>query len=55
MPTDGPLFVTFLLAVVVVVTLLQFLPALALAKSSLDVVRRRKFRSSGCQCVTKCL
>ena len=27
---DGPLFVTFLLAVVVVVTLLQFLPALAL-------------------------
>jgi K+-transporting ATPase ATPase A chain len=30
MPTDGPLFVTFLLAVVVVVTLLQFLPALAL-------------------------
>ena len=30
LPTDGPLFVTFLLAVVVVVTLLQFLPALAL-------------------------
>jgi K+-transporting ATPase ATPase A chain len=27
---DGPLFVTFPLAVVVVVTLLQFLPALAL-------------------------
>jgi potassium-transporting ATPase potassium-binding subunit len=30
MPTDGPLFVGFLLAVVVIVTLLQYLPALAL-------------------------
>ncbi len=30
MPTDGPLFITFLLAVVAIVTLLQFLPALAL-------------------------
>ena len=30
MPTDGPLFVGFLLAVVAIVTLLQYLPALAL-------------------------
>ena len=30
MPTDGPLFVTFLLAVIVIITLLQYLPALAL-------------------------
>jgi K+-transporting ATPase ATPase A chain len=30
MPTDGPLFITFLLAVVAIVTLLQYLPALAL-------------------------
>jgi K+-transporting ATPase ATPase A chain len=30
LPTDGPLFITLLLAVVAVVTLLQFLPALAL-------------------------
>jgi len=30
LPTDGPLFVTFLLAVIAVVTLLQYLPALAL-------------------------
>ena len=30
MPTDGPLFVLFLLAVIVIVTLLQYLPALAL-------------------------
>jgi len=30
MPTDGPLFIGFLLAVVAVVTLLQYLPALAL-------------------------
>ena len=30
MPTDGPLFIGFLLAVVAIVTLLQYLPALAL-------------------------
>jgi K+-transporting ATPase ATPase A chain len=30
MPTDGPLFIVFLLAVVAIVTLLQYLPALAL-------------------------
>ena len=30
MPTDGPLFILFLLAVIVIVTLLQYLPALAL-------------------------
>ena len=30
MSTDGPLFVGFLLAVVAIVTLLQYLPALAL-------------------------
>ena len=30
LPTDGPLFVAFLLAVIAVVTLLQYLPALAL-------------------------
>lgn len=30
MPTDGPLFIGFLLGVVAVVTLLQYLPALAL-------------------------
>jgi potassium-transporting ATPase potassium-binding subunit len=30
MPTDGALFIAFLLAVVAVLTLLQFLPALAL-------------------------
>jgi potassium-transporting ATPase potassium-binding subunit len=30
MPTDGPLFIGFLLAVVTIVTLLQYLPALAL-------------------------
>src|ERR1700727_832030 len=30
MPTDGPLFIGFLLAVITVVTLLQYLPALAL-------------------------
>ena len=30
MPTDGPLFVLFLLAVIVIVTLLQYLPALVL-------------------------
>jgi potassium-transporting ATPase potassium-binding subunit len=30
LPTDGPLFVAFLLAVIVVITLLQYLPALAL-------------------------
>ena len=30
MPTDGALFIAFLLDVVVVLTLLQFLPALAL-------------------------
>jgi potassium-transporting ATPase potassium-binding subunit len=30
MPTDGPLFIWFLLAVVGIVTLLQYLPALAL-------------------------
>ena len=30
MPTDGALFIGFLLAVVGVVTLLQYLPALAL-------------------------
>jgi K+-transporting ATPase A subunit len=29
MPTDGPLFIGFLLAVVAIVTLLQYLPALA--------------------------
>jgi potassium-transporting ATPase potassium-binding subunit len=34
MPTDGPLFIGFLLAVVVVVTLLQYLPALALGPIS---------------------
>jgi len=30
MPTSGPLFVTFLLAVIVIVTLLQYLPVVAL-------------------------
>ncbi|RBP10355.1 K+-transporting ATPase ATPase A chain [Roseiarcus fermentans] len=30
LPTDGPLFITFLLAVIVIITLLQYLPALAL-------------------------
>ena len=30
MPTDGPLFILFLLAVIVIITLLQYLPALAL-------------------------
>jgi K+-transporting ATPase ATPase A chain len=30
LPTEGPLFPTFLLAVIVIVTLLQYLPALAL-------------------------
>ncbi len=30
LPTDGALFITFLLAVIVIVTLLQYLPALAL-------------------------
>ena len=30
MPSDGPLFVGFLLAVIVIFTLLQYLPALAL-------------------------
>jgi potassium-transporting ATPase potassium-binding subunit len=30
LPTDGPLFIGFLLAVIVIVTLLQYLPALAL-------------------------
>jgi K+-transporting ATPase ATPase A chain len=30
LPTDGPLFVAFLLAVIAVITLLQYLPALAL-------------------------
>ena len=30
MPSDGPLFVGFLLAVIVIITLLQYLPALAL-------------------------
>ncbi|HXZ16419.1 MAG TPA: potassium-transporting ATPase subunit KdpA [Roseiarcus sp.] len=30
MPTDGPLFVVFLLAVILIITLLQYLPALAL-------------------------
>jgi K+-transporting ATPase ATPase A chain len=30
MPTDGPLFIGFLLAVVAILTLLQYLPALAL-------------------------
>ena len=30
LPTDGPLFITFLLAVIVIVTLVQYLPALAL-------------------------
>jgi potassium-transporting ATPase potassium-binding subunit len=30
MPTDGPLFIVFLLAVIAIVTLLQYLPALAL-------------------------
>ena len=30
LPTDGPLFITFLLAVILIVTLLQYLPALAL-------------------------
>jgi len=30
MPTDGPLFIGFLLSVVAIVTLLQYLPALAL-------------------------
>ena len=29
-PTDGPLLIRFLLAVVAIVTLLQYLPALAL-------------------------
>ena len=30
LPTEGPLFITFLLAVIVIVTLVQYLPALAL-------------------------
>jgi K+-transporting ATPase ATPase A chain len=30
LPTDGPLLITFLLAVIVIITLLQYLPALAL-------------------------
>ena len=34
MPTDGPLFIGFLLAVVAIVTLLQYLPALALGPIS---------------------
>jgi potassium-transporting ATPase potassium-binding subunit len=30
LPTDGPLFIGFLLSVIAVITLLQYLPALAL-------------------------
>jgi K+-transporting ATPase ATPase A chain len=30
LPTDGPLFIVFLLSVIIVITLLQYLPALAL-------------------------
>jgi K+-transporting ATPase ATPase A chain len=33
MPTDGPLFIGFPLAVVAIVTLLQYLPVLALGQS----------------------
>jgi K+-transporting ATPase ATPase A chain len=41
MPTDGPLFVIFLLAVILVVTLLQYLPALALGPVAEHVLLQR--------------
>jgi K+-transporting ATPase ATPase A chain len=41
LPTDGPLFITFLLAVIVIVTLLQYCPALALGPIAEQVLAAR--------------
>src|SRR5208337_5313613 len=41
MPTDGPLFIAFLIAVIMIITLLQYLPALALGPVAEQVLAAR--------------
>jgi K+-transporting ATPase ATPase A chain len=41
LPTDGALFVAFLLAVIAIVTLLQYLPALALGPGAEQFLLRQ--------------